>query len=165
MKRNVFILATLAVLTALPTAAYAADNVGACGWGSKIFSGQKGIAPQVLAVTTNGTSGNQTLAITSGTSGCTQDGVVTSNWKTAAFIDGNMNRLAVDMSRGQGESLSAMAALIGVEGSDTVAFNSAMQKNFTSIFSSSEVTSVEVAAAIKSALSSDESLAQYSANV
>lgn len=165
MKRNLFILATLAVLTALPTAAFAVDNVGTCGWGSKLFSGQKGIAPQVLAVTTNGTSGNQTFAITSGTSGCTQDGVVTSNWKTAAFIDGNMNRLAVDMSRGQGESLSAMAALIGVEGSDTVAFNSAMQKNFTSIFSSSEVTSVEVAAAIKSALSADESLAQYSANV
>lgn len=165
MKRNLFILATLAVLTALPTAAFAVDNVGTCGWGSKLFSGQKGIAPQVLAVTTNGTSGNQTFAITSGTSGCTQDGVVTSNWKTAAFIDGNMNRLAVDMSRGQGESLSAMAALIGVEGSDTVAFNSAMQKNFTSIFSSSEVTSLEVAAAIKSALSADESLAQYSANV
>ena len=165
MKRNAFILATLAVLTALPTAAFAEDNVGACGWGSKLFAGQKGVAPQVVAVTTNGTLGNQTFGITSGTSGCTQDGVVTSNWMTAAFIDGNMNRLAVDMSRGQGESLSAMAALIGVEGSDTVAFNSAMQKNFTSIFSSSEVTSVEVAAAIKSALSSDESLAQYSANV
>ena len=165
MKRNAFILATLAVLTALPTAAFAVDSVGECGWGSKLFAGQKGVAPQVVAVTTNGTLGNQTFGITSGTSGCTQDGVVTSNWKTAAFIDGNMNRLAVDMSRGQGESLSAMAALIGVEGSDTVAFNSAMQKNFTSIFSSSEVTSVEVAAAIKSALSSDESLAQYSANV
>jgi len=165
MKRNAFILTTLAVLTALPTAAFAVDNVGTCGWGSKLFAGQKGVAPQVVAVTTNGTLGNQTFGITSGTSGCTQDGVVTSNWKTAAFIDGNMNRLAVDMSRGQGESLSAMAALIGVEASDTVAFNSAMQKNFTSIFSSSEVTSVEVAAAIKSALSSDESLAKYSANV
>ena len=165
MKRNAFILTTLVVLTALPTAAFAVDNVGTCGWGSKLFAGQKGVAPQVVAVTTNGTLGNQTFGITSGTSGCTQDGVVTSNWMTAAFIDGNMNRLAVDMSRGQGESLSAMAALIGVEGSDTVAFNSAMQKNFTSIFSSSEVTSVEVAAAIKSALSADESLAQYSANV
>jgi len=165
MKRNAFILTTLAVLTALPTAAFAVDNVGTCGWGSKLFAGQKGVAPQVVAVTTNGTLGNQTFGITSGTSGCTQDGVVTSNWMTAAFIDGNMNRLAVDMSRGQGESLSAMAALIGVEASDTVAFNSAMQKNFTSIFSSSEVTSVEVAAAIKSALSSDESLAKYSANV
>ncbi|HKB84382.1 MAG TPA: DUF3015 family protein, partial [Burkholderiales bacterium] len=60
-------------LSALPAMAFA-DNVGTCGWGSKLFDGQKGAAPQVLAVTTNGTFGNQTFGISSGTSGCTQDG-------------------------------------------------------------------------------------------
>lgn len=162
MKRNAFLLAAL---TVIPSMASAVDNVGTCGWGSKLFAGQRGIAPQVLAVTTNGTSGNQTFAITSGTSGCTQDGVVSSNWKTAAFIDGNMNKLALDMSRGQGESLSSMASLLGVKAADAESFNVAMQKNFTTIFSSADVTSVQVAAAVKQVLQADQALAQYSANV
>lgn len=70
-------LIALAVAVVAPTLVHA-DNVGGCGWGSKLFDGQQGVAPQVLAVTTNGTSGNQTFGITSGTSGCSQDGVVKS---------------------------------------------------------------------------------------
>ena len=74
-------LLAVSVLAAMPLAAMAAgeNNVGSCGWGSKVFDGQSGIAPQVLAATTNGTSGNQTFAITTGTSGCTQDGAIRSN--------------------------------------------------------------------------------------
>ncbi|MGH8759512.1 MAG: DUF3015 family protein, partial [Burkholderiales bacterium] len=64
-------------MSALPALAFA-DNIGSCGWGAKLFDGEKGTAPQVLAVTTNGTFGNQTFGISSGTSGCTQDGTVTS---------------------------------------------------------------------------------------
>ncbi len=44
--KKLFVLVTLA---ALPMSA-SADNVGNCGWGSKLFHGQKGLAPQVLAV-------------------------------------------------------------------------------------------------------------------
>lgn len=161
MKRNALLLLALTVVPSMANA----DNVGSCGWGSKLFAGQRGIAPQVLAVTTNGSTGNQTFAITSGTSGCTQDGTVTSSWKTAAFIDGNMNKLALDMSRGQGESLSSLAALVGVEANDSERFNLALQQNFTAIFSSAEVTSNDVAAAMKTVLSNDKALARYSANV
>ena len=103
----------LAALVSLPVTAFAAaNNVGSCGLGSKVFEGQNGIAPQVLAVTTNGTFGNQTFGITSGTLGCTQDGVVSSNWKTAMFIDGNKSQLARDAASGQGETLDALAALL-----------------------------------------------------
>ena len=59
-----------AAMAALPVAGQAAggdDDVGSCGWGSKVWEGQGGLAAKVLAVTTNGTSGNQTFAITSGT--------------------------------------------------------------------------------------------------
>ena len=71
-------LCLVAVLAALPAVAMA-DNVGQCGWGSKLMAGQSGVVPQVAAVTTNGTFGNQTFGITTGTSGCTQDGTVSSN--------------------------------------------------------------------------------------
>jgi hypothetical protein len=159
-------ISTLALCALVASPAFAqANNIGSCGWGSKLFMGQRGIAPQVLGATTNGTSGNQTFAITSGTSGCTQDGVVTSSWKTAAFIDGNMNKLALDMSRGEGESLSSLAALVGVNADDSAAFRASLQQNFDGIFSSSQVTSVEVAQNLKNVLAANESLAKYSANV
>lgn len=149
-------------MLAIPAIAVA-DNIGQCGWGSKLMEGNEGIAPQVLAVTTNGTSGNQTFGITSGTSGCTQDGVVRSNWKTAMFIDGNMNRLARDMSTGSGESMESLASLLGMSNSDKSAFFSVAQKNFAKIFPSSDVSSQEVTASLKSVLASDASLAKYSA--
>src|SRR6266850_7731659 len=94
--------AVMSVLAVLPAAAMA-DNVGNCGWGTKLMEGQSGTVPQVAAVTTNGTFGNQTFGISSGTSGCTQDGTVKSNWKTSLFIDGNKGKLARDMSVGSGE--------------------------------------------------------------
>jgi hypothetical protein len=163
MKLKKLIIAALTL--SIPLTANAADNVGGCGWGSKLFDGQKGIAPQVLAVTTNGTSGNQTFGISSGTSGCTQDGTVVSKWKTAAFIDSNMNRLALDISRGQGESLESLAAITGVASEDSAKFNSVLQQNFASIFSSPSVTSNEVAESLRNILASDITLSRYASNV
>src|SRR5574343_228488 len=114
MKKLLFPLVVFLPVTAFA----AANNVGSCGLGSKVFEGQKGVAPQVLAATTNGTSGNQTFGITSGTLGCTQDGVVSSNWKTALFIDGNKSQLARDAASGQGETLEAPAALLKIDAAD-----------------------------------------------
>jgi Protein of unknown function (DUF3015) len=148
----------------LPSLALA-DNVGGCGWGSKLFDGQKGVAPQVLAVTTNGSTGNQTFGITSGTSGCTQDGTVATKWKTAAYVGENMNKLALDMSRGEGESLRSLASLMGVTGQDSAQFNSALKGNFAQIFTNSDVKSEQVLQNIKSVLAANETLAKYSTSI
>ena len=127
----------LAALVSLPVTAFAAaNNVGSCGLGSKVFEGQNGIAPQVLAVTTNGTFGNQTFGITSGTLGCTQDGVVSSNWKTALFIDGNKAQLARDAASGQGETLDALAALLKIDAQDKAAFVSLAKARHADSFAS-----------------------------
>jgi Protein of unknown function (DUF3015) len=155
-------LMVVALAGMLPVAAMAAqDNIGSCGWGAKLFDGQRGIAPQVLAVTTNGTSGNQTFGITSGTSGCTQDGVVKSSWKTAMFIDGNKDKLARDMSTGSGESLESLAKLIGVKDQDKTAFFRVTKENFARIFASENPTTDQVVASLKQVLSADGQLAQY----
>lgn len=153
---------TLLVAILLFPAVAMAQNVGNCGWGSKLFDGQKGIPAQVLAVTTNGTSGNQTFAISSGTSGCTQDGVVRTNWKTAAFIDNNMNKLAKDMSRGEGESLEALASVVGVDKADTPVFKRTLQANFANIFSAEQASSEQVYSNIKNVLASNKELHTYS---
>ena len=158
------LLGVVAVAAVFPLSAMAAgeNNVGNCGWGSKLFDGQSGIVPQVLAVTTNGTFGNQTFGITSGTSGCTQDGAVKSNWRTALFIDGNREALARDMSVGSGESLDSLAHLLGVQESDRVAFAAATKENMARIFTENASTS-DIMAGLRQVLGSDAQLARYTA--
>lgn len=137
--------------------AMAQNNVG-CGWGSALFNGQKGVAPQVLAATTNGTSGNQTFGITSGTSGCTQDGVVSSSWKISMYIDGSRVALARDAAAGQGENLDALASVMGVKSDDRAAFAAAIKSNFSTVFANDHV-----AANLKEMLAANDRLAGYAA--
>lgn len=158
------IFATILLSAILLPSLALADNVGGCGLGSKLFTGQRGLFPQVLAVTTNGSSG-QTFGISSGTSGCSKDGAVTSTWKTAAYVGENMNKLALDMSRGEGESLRSLASLVGVSSQDSANFNSTLKGNFAQIFTGSDVTSDQVLANIKNVLATDSSLAKYSASI
>jgi hypothetical protein len=156
------LVAIAAVAALFPAAALAQqNNVGSCGWGSKVFDGQSGLAPQVLAATTNGTSGNQTFGITSGTSGCTQDGAVRSTWKTAMFIDGNKERLARDMSVGEGEALESLAHLLGVEQADRAAFSRIARDNMQRIFPSDKAGTEQIVSALRQVLMSDAKLARY----
>ena len=111
------------------TAALAAGDSTGCGLGTTAWEGKSGIAPQVLAVTTNGTSGNQTFGITSGTSGCVSDGTIKPAAKMAMFMGSNMDKVAQDMSRGGGETLTALAELKGVQPSDRPEFYRVAQSN------------------------------------
>ena len=115
-------------------------------------------------MTTNGTF-FQTIGVTLGTSGCTQDGVVKSNWKTAMFIDGNKTKLARDMSTGSGETLESLAKLIGIQDQHKAAFFQATKDNFARIFASDNVTTDQVVASLKQVLATDSELAQYSQSI
>ena len=159
MKKLVAVAAVAALFPAIAVAQQ--NNIGSCGWGSKVFDGQSGLAPQVLGATTNGTFGNQTFGITSGTSGCTQDGAVRSTWKTAMFIDGNKETLARDMSVGSGEALDSLAHLPGVEAADRAAFNRIARDNMQRIFPRDNAETEQVVAALREVLMSDAKLARY----
>lgn len=159
MKKLVAVTALAALVPAIAIAQQ--NNIGSCGWGSKVFDGQSGLAPQVLGATTNGTFGNQTFGITSGTSGCTQDGAVRSTWKTAMFIDGNKETLARDMSVGSGEALDSLAHLLGVEAADRAAFNRIARDNMQRIFPRDNAETEQVVAALREVLMSDAKLARY----
>lgn len=168
MKRiSLSAVVVAAAMAALPIASHAGgdDDVGSCGWGSKAWEGQAGLAPKVLAVTTNGTSGNQTFAITSGTSGCTQDGTVKSNWKLSSFIEDNKSKLARDMSRGSGETLEAVVQLIGVSEQDKAAFVQSARDNMARIFPSTDASTKDILAGLREVLASDDKLAGYVARI
>lgn len=160
MKKALVALA----LAALPGLALA-DSVGGCGLGSKLFDTQKGVFPQVLAVTTNGTFGNQTFGISSGTLGCEQDGTVKSNWKTALFIDGNKHRLARDMSMGSGETLDSLAHLMGIPEEHRAQFGRTTQANLAKIFPSDDVPTEQVMLSLKEVMGSERDLAQYAQSI
>lgn len=160
MKKIAFSALALALSTG--TAMAQQNNVG-CGLGSMVFDGQRGVAPQVLAATTNGTFGNQTFGISSGTLGCTQDGVVSSTAKLSMFTGSNMDKLAADMSKGQGETLETLADLMGVEAADKATFFTATRDNFDKIFSSSDVTAEQVLGNLNDVLAADAKLSRYAA--
>lgn len=155
------IIAT-SILAFASATAYAGQNNVGCGLGSMIFSGKSGVANQILAATTNGTSGNQTFGITSGTLGCTQDGTVPSFAKLSMFTGANMDHLAQDMSSGQGESLESLAALLGIEDeADKAHFFATTKENFAKIFPSEEATAEDVIAGLTEVMAEDQVLRQY----
>jgi Protein of unknown function (DUF3015) len=164
MTKIKLVLITAAMIAVLPVSAMAADATGSCGVGSLLFKGQKGVAPQVLAMTTNGYS-SQTIAVTLGTSGCSQDGVVASNWKTAVYIDGNKSKLAMDMSKGSGEALESLAQLIGVKDADKAAFYQATKENFAKIFVGEQASAEQITLGLKQVLAANSTLAQYTAAI
>ncbi len=135
-----------------------ADNTG-CGAGTVLFNGQAGLAPQVLAVTTNSIFFNQTFGITFGTLGCTQDGVVKS--PVAMFTGSNMDRLAREMSVGEGEALETLAELIGIDPAHKSAFNHTVKANFDTIFPTADVTAEQVLDALHQVMAQDAVLARY----
>lgn len=151
---------TLAIaLLASPIASMAAETGPGCGWGSILMDGQKGVVSNVLAATTNGTFGNQTFGMTSGTAGC--DASQTIHRAAVDFLDDNMEKVARDMSTGQGESLDTLASLMGIHEQDKGRFFSVTHENFAVIFSSDSVSSIEVMASLQELMQQDATLARY----
>lgn len=155
MKKFVLAIA----LVSSPMALIAAETGPGCGWGSMLMDGESGVASNVLAATTNGTFGNQTFGMSSGTAGC--DASQTIQRAAADFLDDNMEKVARDMSTGQGESLDTLANLMGVKEQDKAQFFAVTHDNFSTIFSSDSVSSVEVMASIETVLKKDATLSQY----
>jgi hypothetical protein len=124
-----------------------------CGLGSIIFSPDSGFT-QVFAATTNGTSGNQTFGITSGTSNC--DGTAGGSKSAKAFVQTNRAALAKDIARGKGETISGLSELMSCSNSGAV--GAKLQKRFRSIFPSTRATDEQVSDSIVQVLSSDPTL-------
>lgn len=129
-----------------------------CGVGAMVWEGQSGIAPHVLAATTNGIFGNQTLGMTTGTLGCQTNESVQS---MAMYMDSNIDKVARDMSRGSGENLETLAVLLGVDEADRGEFSQLLQDNFASIFPNADTTSDQAVDAIVALLEKNDRLSKY----
>lgn len=119
------------------------SNTG-CGLGSLIFKDQDGLMSQTCAATFNGIYGNQTFAITTGTSNCEKATSFSSNERINKFVSDNMDNLAMDISKGSGEYLTTLAVLLETPVEQRPELYHTLQANFAQIYSSEGVTHVDV---------------------
>ena len=141
------------------------DTGPGCGLGKLAwndYKGQKEIAPQVLIATTNGTFGSQTFGISTGTSGCTNDGKIMAEQKTTVFASLNFEALSAEMAQGQGEHLASLASLMGVPAENQPAFFAMTQERYTSLVKSGEASPVALVKALNDAIAGHPVLAHVS---
>lgn len=146
MKRIVLTIAATLAMTGVAFAAGNARNNVGCGLGTMLWENKanNSVLLQSFQATTNGTSGNQTFGITSGTSECSKPSSFVQNEKLIHFVQANMDNLAKDIAVGKGETLDTFAEMLGVAPAAQEAFNARLQANFDKIFTSENVVLAEV---------------------
>jgi hypothetical protein len=143
------------------------DNGPGCGLGKLAwadYKSQKDIAPQVLMATTNGTFGSQTFGISTGTSGCTNNGKVMAEHKVNMFASLNFENLSQDMARGEGEHLASLATLLKIPQEQHAAFFAMTKERYHSLIESGETTSAAMLKALNDTLAQHPVLAKVSDN-
>ena len=156
-------VAALLMQAAQVSAAPNPDTGPGCGLGKLAWSDyehQKDIAPQVLMATTNGTFGSQTFGISSGTSGCTNDGTIMSQHKANVFVAANYDSLSQEMARGGGEHLASLAELMGVPAENQPEFFAVAQAQYPKWAQSGETTPAAMIATLQSGMQADPSLSK-----
>ncbi len=165
VNRTVLLLAASMLMIGGGGTVFAAhpDNGPGCGLGKLAwsdYSGQKQIAPQVLMATTNGTFGSQTFGISTGTSGCTNDGTIFSAEQVNVFAAINFDNLAQEMAQGQGEHLASLATLMGIPQEQHSSFFKMTQEKYATFIQSGENSPKAVVKAIHDAMADQPMLAQ-----
>ncbi len=155
--KNIF--TGLVLLSASSVAFAGAAGGDSCGWGNMLFEGQSGTAPHVLAVTTNGTSGNNTFGITSGTNGCSSSGSLSYSGKNV--VSSIMGEFTEDVARGEGDAMNTVAVVYGVDQADRAHFAKVMHENFATIFPNENVTADQMMVSIEEVMKADATLSKY----
>ena len=146
LRKKIAVLVAAGML-ALSSSAFA-TNVGP-GLGYVLVGDKTGAGWDLLASWLNGIYWNQWFAITFGTSG--YDNGLVGMTETNQFVADNMDALAADIAKGEGEYLDTLSTMLNV--SDSVAFKATLQKNFEEIFTSANVSAEEVTSKIYSFVS------------
>lgn len=155
------LLLSTALLSVSTFAVAVAPGGPGCGWGNLLLEGKSGMIPHFGAATTNGTSGNGSFGMTSGTNGCSVDGALTYGGNSLVWFDNVLDEYSTDVAQGQGETLQAVAVMIGVEQQDRDQFGKLMHENFATLFPNTDVSSQEVMDSMLKLMSNDPTLNKY----
>jgi hypothetical protein len=158
MKKFIKTLACGGLVLSFSTLALAND--AGCGLGSLVIQKNSKLS-QSAALTTNNLTLTNFFGITSGTSNCGASEFVKVNNKDAAkYAEANFQNLQVEMARGKGENLSALAQLLGCNDASIPAFGQLTRSKYQNIFPSSEVNPVQMLNSVDQAVHSDSQLSK-----
>jgi hypothetical protein len=135
-----------------------ADNDIGCGVGTEVFKGKSGVGFKILGSFTNALT-FQSISITFGLINCGKSG--TSTAQLDHFTGSNLDRLAADMSTGEGETLAALGTLLEIEEGDRARFYDLTQQNFGQLFPSDRTTAGEMLSNLQELMQADEALRGY----
>ena len=156
--RSIIAAAVLAVI--LPASTALADNDVGCGVGTEVWKGQKGLGPKVLASFTNALT-FQSISITFGLLNCNGQDTVTADAELRRFAATHLDRIAREMATGGGESVDALAFLMGVPEQDRDAFAALSQSHFGELFSGDHATAGDMLDALYRLMAEDPRLAAH----
>lgn len=141
------LLALSLVASLVPSIVMAKGNhpMAGCGLGYLLMSNKDNDkVTQVLGSTTNGTFGTQTFGISSGTSGCTEDGAVKMARATEVFVDVNLASLRQEMATGQGEYVNTFASMLGANEANRSQMVRFFQSEYQTLFPTAQTSSEEM---------------------
>jgi hypothetical protein len=147
------IIALLALVAT--TSVFAADTSSGCGMGYEIAPNQSLVSSSTRSIV-NATF-SSTIAMTLGTSGCAKHSIVQNDAKGIHFAEANMNVLALEMSRGNGEFVAGFASVYGC--SNTSAFGSMVQSKYEAVLPTSNTSGVELYNNVKAQIHNNAALA------
>lgn len=137
--------------------------IAACGVGTTIWEGNESTGAKILAFTTNVWT-FKGISTTSEISGCGEKDNLfkkASNEKLNYYASQNLDHLAADFARGQGEHLDAVAHLIQVRAEDRTEFRALAQDQFEFLFPHDHVTAGEMLEHLSQLMTENEALASY----
>jgi len=146
----------VAAFALIPPSFAVAAGYGAagCGFGGMVIK-DNNILPQVGAWFLNSVLfGNQTFAMSSGTSEC-KNAFSTAQNEQNSFVAANYKNLAKEMAIGEGESLNTLAGLMGCSANQTQHFATFTKENYNAIFTSEQETPSQMLASLKKGLTGD----------
>lgn len=156
MKKSLVAVCSLAVLALASASAFAGEYKSAgCGLGSMLIK-DDGIV-QIFAATTNGTFGNQTFGITSGTSNCSgPGGYAKADAEKEMYLSSNLDQVTQEMAQGSGEHLSALASLMGCSQTSVTRFGAVMKQNYSQL--ATQTTAEKMINAVQTRITADPQL-------
>lgn len=154
MKRTLWLVAALMSVGAAAQAA--GQNDAGCGLGSMLFKEQQPVH-QILAATTNGTFGNQTFGITTGTLGCTSGGLIKTSKEREVFVATNLRAIERELAAGNGQYALSLASLSGC-GAKSEEFLSMAKARYGKLFPTAQVDAKQLLKNLDQEIASDESL-------
>ncbi len=142
MKKYLLVAVSALILSPSLTFAGKHGNHGmaGCGLGYLVMRENNTKPMQVLGATTNSFVYSQMSGITSGTSGCTEDGAYKVVQAAQVYAEVNLDTLRHEVASGQGEFVSTFASMLVAQDKNVPEVVSVLQKNYAVLFPTASTT-------------------------